>query len=211
MIFVESFPVGPFECNCVILADEETREAVIIDPGDDARRILDRAKRNGLNVRFLLHTHAHLDHIMATKRVKEETEAQVLLHPADDWLYQNLAMQCGMFGWNVDTPSSIDRHFQDGDSIAFGKQALRVIHTPGHTPGSVCLELGGEETPLILSGDTLFAGGIGRTDLWGGSYPQILRSIHEKLLVKPDPTKVIPGHGPKTTIGDERRHNPFLT
>jgi glyoxylase-like metal-dependent hydrolase (beta-lactamase superfamily II) len=209
MIFVESFPVGAFQCNCTILADEETKEAVVIDPGDEPRRILERVKRYDLKVRYLLHTHAHLDHIMGTKRVKEETSAEIRLHPDDDWLYQNLAMQCGMFGWNAEEPSPVDKHLHDGEVLAFGSHRLEVIHTPGHTPGSVCFELGGER--LLFSGDTLFARGIGRTDLWGGSYPQILRSIEERLLTRDEDTRVIPGHGPDTTLGDERRKNPFLT
>ncbi len=209
-LFVETFPVGDFQCNCAILVDEATREAVIVDPGDDAPRILARVKSHGVTVRYLLHTHAHLDHIMATRAVKEATGAEVRLHPGDDWLYQNLAMQCGMFGWDADTPSPVDAPLAEGDVITFGGERLTVIHTPGHTPGSVCLESAGE-TPLVFSGDTLFARGIGRTDLWGGSHPQLLRSIERRLLVLPDPTRVVPGHGPRTTIGDERRKNPFLT
>jgi hydroxyacylglutathione hydrolase len=210
MIFLETFPVGAFQCNCTLLADEATREAVIIDPGDDAQRILERVRRYDLKVRYLLHTHAHLDHIMATRRVKQETEAEILLHAGDDWLYQNLAMQCGMFGWNADQPLPVDRHLAHGELLSFGAQALEVIHTPGHTPGSICFSTGGD-APLLFSGDTLFARGIGRTDLWGGSYPQILRSIEERLLTRPGETRVIPGHGPDTTLGDERLKNPFLT
>jgi glyoxylase-like metal-dependent hydrolase (beta-lactamase superfamily II) len=210
MIYVETFPVGAFQCNCTLLADETTREAVIVDPGDDAEEILDRVRRNDLTVRYLLHTHAHLDHIMGTKRVRQETGAPVVLHSGDDWLYRNLAMQCGMFGWNADEPPPVDRSLEDSEILVVGEHRLQAIHTPGHTPGSMSFFVDAEK-PLLLSGDTLFARGIGRTDLWGGSFPQILRSIRERLLTLPDPTHVIPGHGPRTTIGDERRKNPFLT
>jgi glyoxylase-like metal-dependent hydrolase (beta-lactamase superfamily II) len=210
MLLVETFAVGAFQCNCTILADEATREAIIVDPGDDPGRILQRLRAYDLKVRYLLHTHAHLDHIMGTKLVKQETGAEVLLHSEDDWLYRNLAMQCGMFGWNADEPPPVDRHLADGQILTLGSRDIEVVHTPGHTPGSLCFALGGEE-PLLFSGDTLFARGIGRTDLWGGSFPQILESIRGRLLTRPDPTRVIPGHGPRTTIGEERRKNPFLT
>jgi len=210
MMFLETFAVGAFGCNCTVLADEGSKEAVIIDPGDDAEAILERVKRYDLRVKYLLHTHAHLDHIMGTKRVKQETSAEIRLHPGDDWLYQNLAMQCGMFGWNADLPLAVDAALEHGEVLAFGGHRLQVLHTPGHTPGSVCFEVEGEK-PLLFSGDTLFARGIGRTDLWGGSYPQLLQSIHERLLTRAEETHVIPGHGPPTTLFDEKRKNPFLT
>jgi len=214
LLLRETFPVGAFGCNCTLLADPQTREAIIIDPGDSPAKILERVRHHGLAVRHLVHTHAHLDHIMGTRLVKAETGASILLHPGDDWLYENLAMQCGLFGWNADTPAPVDRALQDGESLTFGAFALEVIHTPGHTPGSVCFELSraGErlERPLLFSGDTLFRRGIGRTDLWGGDHRALLASIRERLFVRPEETEVLPGHGPTTVLGEEIRKNPLL-
>lgn len=206
MIF-ESFPVGPFQCNCVILACEETQTAVVFDPGEEADEILDRLARHRLKVIFLLHTHAHLDHIGATDAVRAKTGAATGLHEEDLFLCENLHVQASLFGLPMPPIPPIDRFLKHGDSFSFGREKVEVIHTPGHTPGSVSFYV-----PAfgLLTGDTLFAGSVGRTDLWGGSYPTLIGSIQKRLLSFPDETAVYPGHGPRTTIGRERRSNPFL-
>jgi glyoxylase-like metal-dependent hydrolase (beta-lactamase superfamily II) len=208
MIF-DTFPVGPLGCNCVILGDEESHQALVVDPGGDVETILDRLRQLGLQVRYLLHTHAHLDHVGASRQLALATGAEVLLHKADSWLYENLAMQGSLLGMPVGEPHPVDRYLVEGETIVAGKLGAEVFHTPGHSPGSVCFRIDGGE-PLLLSGDTLFQGSIGRTDLWGGSYPDIIRSIKKKLLVLPDETVVHCGHGEPTTIDEERRTNPFL-
>ncbi|NKE73168.1 MBL fold metallo-hydrolase [Candidatus Manganitrophus noduliformans] len=203
----ESFPVGPFQCNCVILACEETRTAVVFDPGDEADEILGSLARHQLKAVFLFHTHAHLDHIGATDLVRTKTGAAAGLHEEDMPLCENLHIQASLFGLPTPPTPPIDRFLKHGDSFSFGKEKVEVIHTPGHTPGSVSFHV-----PAfgLLTGDTLFAGSVGRTDLWGGSHPTLINSIQKRLLSFPDETAVLPGHGPRTTIGRERRSNPFL-
>jgi len=198
--------VGPLQCNCHILADEASKEAVIVDPGDDADEILRRVK--GYTVRALLHTHCHFDHMTGTRKVAEATGAEILIHKADKAYYDSLAGQYKMFGMPrpVDDPLPVKRFLQDGEKIGFGKQALTVIHTPGHTQGSCCFHTEG----LVLAGDTLFCGGIGRTDLPGGNMEEELDSIRKRLFTLDPETVVYPGHGPKTTVQDERAENPFL-
>lgn len=209
-MLIETFPVGPFQCNCTILADDATREAIIIDPGDEPEQILDIVRVNDLTVRYLIHTHAHMDHMIGTRRVKEETGAAILLHRDDDWLYRNLEMQASMFGIQVQAPLAIDAYLEDGQLVSFGVGGeARVIHTPGHSPGSVCFRLR-DEQEMLFSGDTLFAQGIGRTDLWGGSFETLVRSIHDRLLTMDDETLLHPGHGPSSTVWQEKRRNPWL-
>jgi glyoxylase-like metal-dependent hydrolase (beta-lactamase superfamily II) len=206
-MIVESFPVGPFQCNCMILACEETRTAVVFDPGEEADEILGRLARHQLKAVFLLHTHAHLDHIGATDIVRTKTGAVTGLHEEDLFLCENLHVQASLFGLPPPPVPPIDRFLKHADSFSFGREKVEVIHTPGHTPGSVSFYV-----PAfgLLTGDTLFAGSIGRTDLWGGSYPTLINSIQKRLLSFPDETAVYPGHGPRTTIGRERQSNPFL-
>ena len=208
----ETIVVGQFMCNCTILACEETKEAIVIDPGDEPKKILDVIKQLGVNVKSIIHTHAHLDHITGTRLVKEETEAPIAIHKDDLFLYENLVSQASNFGFDTKQPLKIDKFLKDGDTIQFGKCSLRVLHTPGHTPGSVCFRTADakSERHRVFSGDTLFAHSIGRTDLWGGDPEQILVSIKEQLLTLDDDTLVYPGHGPKTKIGEERRKNYFL-
>jgi hydroxyacylglutathione hydrolase len=208
VLLVESFPVGAFQCNCTILACGDTKQALVVDPGGDPERILDVIRHYDLDVRALVHTHAHLDHIAATRDLKEATGAAIWLHPGDRWLYDNFAMQAMMFGWNVRDVLPIDGDLADDQAIAFGKRQAQVLHTPGHTPGSVSFVVGGAE--VLIAGDTLFRRSIGRTDLWGGDLAQIMRSIRERLFALPPETRVICGHGPDTTIGDEKRKNPFV-
>jgi len=207
-VLFESKVVGPFGCNCVILGCERTREAVVIDPGDDPEGLLAMLKRNQLTVRFLLHTHAHLDHIGASAILRSKTGAATCLHPADLFLAEHLPLQASLFGLPEPATPPIDRFLKDGESYTTGNVGLEVIHTPGHTPGSVSFFLAGRG--LLLTGDTLFAGSVGRTDLWGGSAGTLIQSIRERLMCYPDSTRILPGHGPASTIGQERRTNPYL-
>jgi glyoxylase-like metal-dependent hydrolase (beta-lactamase superfamily II) len=209
LVLVETFPVGPLGCNCAVIADPETKEAIVIDPGDEADLILEVLRRNELKAVALLHTHAHFDHVGVSARVKTETGAPILLHKDDLPLYERLDEQGRHFGLAFEAPGTVDRFLADGDRVACGGGFLEVLHTPGHTRGSVCLRLSGE-APLLFSGDTLFRRSIGRTDLPGGSTPQILFSIETKLLVLPGDLPVLPGHGEPTTIAEEARLNPFV-
>lgn len=206
----ETVVVGSFQCNCTILACDKTKEAVIIDPGDEAHKILEVIKHYDLKVKYLLHTHAHLDHIMATREIKEKTGAEIILHKADNEIYNNLVNQAIMFGFNVKDPLKVDKFVEHNDEITAGEDILtKVIHTPGHSPGSICYHFN-QNNPFLFSGDTLFAQSIGRTDLWGGSYSQIISSIKERLFSLPEDTEICPGHGPKTTVWQEKKKNPFF-
>jgi glyoxylase-like metal-dependent hydrolase (beta-lactamase superfamily II) len=207
---LETFPVGMLECNCSILGDEESREAIVIDPGDEPERILEALQSAKLEPVALLHTHAHFDHIGGTRAVAEATGGAIRLHPADRPLYDALVEQAAFFGLTAQAPRAVDAPLADGEVIAFGRFSVRAIHTPGHTPGSTCFELAGE-SPRLFSGDTLFRRSIGRTDLWGGDTDLILASIREKLFRLPEDLPVVCGHGPGTTIGEERRLNPFAS
>jgi glyoxylase-like metal-dependent hydrolase (beta-lactamase superfamily II) len=210
-VIIETFPVGPLQCNCTILGDPETGEAIVIDPGDEALKVLKRLSAHGLRPKAILITHTHLDHVAGNHEVREKTGAKVMLHERDLPLYDNLGMQAQFIGMDAPVRAPVDEHIHQGDVIPFGGQgdSLQVLHTPGHTPGSCSFFLGSRN--LLFSGDTLFAGSIGRTDLWGGDFDAEVRSIREKLLPLPDATRVITGHGPDTTILEERRSNPFLT
>ena len=211
MLLIESFPVGAFQCNCTILACPETKEALVVDPGGDTERILEVVRHYGLTVRAAVHTHAHLDHIAGTRDIKEATGCTIHLHPDDMFLYDGFAMQAAMFGWVVRDVLPVDEELRHEGQLLFGKRTAQVLHTPGHTPGSVCFQVADERAPLLLAGDTLFKRSIGRTDLWGGNFDLEIKSIKDKLLPLPDATRVIAGHGPDTTILEERESNPFLT
>ncbi|HEY8314226.1 MAG TPA: MBL fold metallo-hydrolase [Candidatus Baltobacteraceae bacterium] len=209
---VETFAVGSLGCNCTILADDGTKEAIVVDGGDGVDLVVRRLAARGLRARYLIHTHAHIDHIGDLGRLRELAGGAALLHPADLPLYRELAMQANWIGLR-DAPRvvAIDADLRDGDVLRAGGITMNVMHTPGHTPGSVCFSFngpGGEST--ILSGDTLFAGSIGRWDLGGTSMEDIVASIHGKLMDFADATVVVPGHGPHTTIGIERNSNPYL-
>jgi len=191
---IEALVVGRLEANCYILVCPATSEAVVVDPGGDADLINAKIAENGWQVKYIINTHGHLDHTGANAEVKAATGAPILMHAAD-------APRRPAPG-----RAAADRALADGDSVNWGKLSLRVIHTPGHTPGGICL-LAGDK---LFAGDTLFAGSVGRSDFPGGSHHDLITSIKTKLLVLPDATEVYPGHGPSTTIGDEKRYNPFL-
>lgn len=205
-LILECLVVPPFESNCWILGCSETGVAVVIDPGDEAG-ILQTLKAHRLTLKYLIHTHGHLDHVSATAAVQQQTGAPVLIHEADQILLDNLELQGTMFGLTAPAPPTVDKYICEGDNVVWGRYALSVIDTPGHSPGGVCLNLEGEN--VLFAGDTLFQDSIGRTDLWGGDYEQLLDSIR-KLWQLEDDTIVCPGHGPRTTIAREKRENPFL-
>ena len=205
----EILPVGMLACNCSVLGDESTGEAVVIDPGDDIESVQSILTRHHLRAKYIVATHAHIDHVGGIEKLKQATGATVLMHKSDLPLYQNLAMQAEWLGVPPPGVVDVDQFLKEGDSLRFGTLSVEVLHTPGHSPGSLSLHLPGENQ-RILSGDTLFQGSIGRTDLWGGSFDEIIRSICSRLLIFPDQTPVFPGHGAPTTIGEERESNPFL-
>lgn len=210
-VIVETFPVGPLACNCTILADESSGEAIVVDGGDGVEEVVRRLSAGNLRVRYLVHTHAHIDHIGDLGTLRQRAGGEGLLHPADLPLYRALAIQATWIGMS-EPPRvvDLDGDLRDGDVITAGQLRLEVLHTPGHTPGSVCFAVENGASNMILSGDTLFAGSIGRWDLGGTSMEDIVASIHGKLMDYADETRVIPGHGPFTTIGTERNSNPYL-
>jgi hydroxyacylglutathione hydrolase len=216
----EVIPVGMLQCNCSILGDPETHEAIVVDPGDEVERIVEILARHKLKVLAIVSTHTHIDHVGGLAALHRVTGAPVFMHEADLELYRKLDMQAQWL--RVPTPelTDVEQFLREGDSVKWGGYEARVIHTPGHTPGSLCLYIperrethakdsagarvprgnGGEESRLIA----------GRTDLWGGSFPEIMKSLHTKVMALPDETLVLPGHGEATTIGEERQSNPFL-
>jgi len=207
-MILESFPVGPLACNCTILGDEKTGEAIVIDPGDEVERIHRRLSRLGLTLKKILVTHAHIDHIGGALRLKQLTGAPILLNEDDLPLLATMTTQAGWLGMAVPETAPPDGNLADGQMVGLEGYPATVLHTPGHSQGSVCLYFA--PLKLLVAGDTLFAGSIGRTDLPGGNFDQIIDSIHKRLLPLPDETRVLTGHGPETTIGAERRSNPFL-
>ncbi len=235
------------QCNCHILGDPDSRDAIVIDPGDDAARILETIERHRLKVSAIAITHTHIDHVMGLHRIQQATGAPVYMHADDLALYKMLDAQAAWIGWKTPAKVNVDRLLKEGDTVRWGPYRLETIHTPGHTQGSICLYMpmdtpnfsdaealrSGDSAPgasqpdasapgarapnsaasqsgRLFAGDTLFAGSIGRTDLWGGSLEEILRSLKGKVLELPDDTIVYPGHGEATTIGRERHTNPFL-
>jgi len=214
MLLLETFPVGDFQCNCSVLGCPDTKEAMVIDPGGEHERILEILRHYDLTVRWIVHTHAHLDHIYETRDVKEQAGGTIALHQGDQFLYDGFLMQAAMFGWQPRAVLPVEHWLKDGETLTFGKRSAKVLHTPGHTPGSCCFSLPKNENALsaglLFAGDTLFQRSIGRTDLPGGDYPTIERSIKARLYTLDPDTKVIAGHGPSTTIGDEARANPFV-
>jgi hydroxyacylglutathione hydrolase len=242
----EILPVGMLQCNCSIVGDPVTREAIVIDPGEEVDRILALLAKHRLTVKAILSTHAHIDHVGGLKRLHDVTGAPVLMNEGDLPMYRHMDLQAQFLGVAPPPLAKIDSLLNEGDTIRWGNYQARVLHTPGHSLGSISLYLPlstnagaaeeegnrivlpnaaaekspgpahqkhehpGVQPPWLFAGDTLFAGSIGRTDLWGGSYPEIIRSIRLKLLALPENTLVFPGHGPSTTLAEERESNPFL-
>lgn len=207
-MILETFPVGALQCNCTIVGDEATCEAMVIDPGDNIPQILALLARYGLTLKQIVVTHAHIDHVGGAVQLKKATGAPVLLNENDLPLLKMMDMQAGWLGVAPPEVAPPDMSAEEGMVVGIANHSAHVLHTPGHTQGSICLHFAKEK--LLVAEDTLFAGSIGRTDLPGGNSRQILRSIHDRLLPLADETRVIPGHGPQTTIGEERVSNPFL-
>lgn len=212
---IETLPIGAYACNCSILYSKKTREAIIIDPGNDYQTLLAKIFELNIKVKKLIHTHAHFDHIGNSNEVRAKTGATIHLHKDDLFLYEQLPMQGKFFGQNVGVPGPIDHYITDDEEFYFEddeiKTFLKTIHTPGHTPGSCCFFSNYFSTPLLFAGDTLFQNSIGRTDLPGGDSRKIIKSIKERIFVLPDETTVITGHGPMTQIHHEKRFNPYLS
>jgi glyoxylase-like metal-dependent hydrolase (beta-lactamase superfamily II) len=201
-------PVGPLQCNCSVIGDESTREGLVIDPGDDIAEILAIVHKHNLQIKQIVITHAHIDHVGGAMKLRAATGAPILLNQNDYALLKMLDAQAAWIGVAAPGKLEIDHSVGQADSIKAGSLTADVIQTPGHTEGSICLYFPAEKK--LIAGDTLFAGSIGRTDLPGGSFEKIITSLHDKVLALPDETVVIPGHGSLTTIGDERETNPFL-
>jgi glyoxylase-like metal-dependent hydrolase (beta-lactamase superfamily II) len=204
----EILPVGMLQCNCSIFGDEESHEAIVIDPGDNIDQILLLLAKHALKVKAIVITHAHIDHIGGAAKLKAVTGAPVHMNASDQELYDGLDMQAAWLQMKTPEKTSIDTEARDGDTLGLGDAVFHVLHTPGHTQGSISLWIPAENK--LIAGDTLFRDSIGRTDLPGGDGRQILRSIHDKLLTLPDDAEVVPGHGGNTTIGREKARNPFL-
>lgn len=203
---IETLTVGPFEENTYLVRADGGNEGYVIDPGDEARRIIAAIRASGMKPVAIVNTHGHLDHVGAVASLQEELGLPFWIHRADEFMLHDLTTQARMFGLPPLRDPRVDRWIEEGEEIPLGKESLRVIHLPGHTPGGVGFLAGSK----LIVGDTLFAGSVGRTDLPGGDWATLLRSIREQLLVLPDDTRLYPGHGPETTIGIERRTNPFL-
>ncbi len=207
---LETFPTGPLGCNCSIVMDPTSKRAIVIDPGGDLELIAGRLEALGASVDAIVHTHTHIDHVGATRGVQEATRARACIHEGDRFLYELLPVQAAMIGVPLPEIAEMEGSLVDGGAIRAGALELGVLHTPGHTPGSCTFVVSSGGATRVFSGDTLFRRGIGRTDLWGGDSALIMRSLREKVLALPDDAIVVPGHGPETTIGEERAKNPFL-
>lgn len=205
-MIIKIIPVGPIMANCYILGCEETKKAIVIDPGDEPDRILMALAQSKFTVAYILNTHGHFDHVGGNKKMKEVTGAVLAIHEEDEPMLSQLSASAASFGLSAENSPAADQYLREGDTIRAGSMTLKVIHTPGHTRGGVCLYSPG----YLFSGDTLFAGSIGRTDLPGGDYDTLISSIKTKLLPLPKDTIVYPGHGPESSIETESRINPFL-
>ena len=204
----EIFPVGPLQCNCSVIGDPGTREAIVIDPGDDIETVIAALDKHKLTAKQIVITHAHIDHVGGAMKLKKLTGAPILLNENDAGLLKMLSVQAAWVGMKAPGAVAIDASLGSGDKVNVGKIEANIIHTPGHTEGSICVYFPAQQK--LIAGDTLFAGSIGRTDLPGGDFDTIMRSLHREVLALPDETLVVPGHGELTTIGEERASNPFL-
>ena len=205
-LIIKTLAVGPIQANCHILGCEETLEAAVIDPGDEPDRILTALAESSLTAKLIINTHGHFDHVSANKRLKEVSGAPILIHFLDAPMLDQLSSSAAAWGFTADNSPKPDKELNDGDEVVFGHTTLKVIHTPGHTPGGISLYA----PDFVFVGDTLFAGSIGRTDFPGGSFETLKESIRKKLFGLGDHVKVYTGHGPSTTIREERRANPFV-
>ena len=207
-MILEMLTVGPFQENCYIIGDEQTGIGALVDPGDEAARIALAVEQTGLDIGQIIITHTHIDHVGAVAALADEYACPVLMHAEAEPMLQQLPTQAMMMGLRFGKVPTVDRHIEDEEVLEVGGLGLRSLYTPGHAPGHLAFYL--EDEGLVLSGDALFAGSVGRTDLFGGNMDLLMRSINERLLTLPDETRVLSGHGPETTIGEERAHNPFL-
>jgi hydroxyacylglutathione hydrolase len=207
-MILEALTVGPFQENCYVIGDEETGTGALVDPGDEATRIALAVEQSGLEISQIIITHAHIDHVGAVAALVDEYACPVLMHAEAEPMLRQLPAQAMMMGLRFGKVPTVDRHIEDEEVLEVGGLRLKSLYTPGHAPGHLAFYLADEG--LVLSGDALFAGSIGRTDLFGGDMDLLMRSINERLLTLPDETRVLPGHGPETTIGEERANNPFL-
>ncbi len=205
-MIIKTLPVGPIMANCFVVGCKETLEAAVIDPGDEAKKILGLVAELDLTVKFIINTHGHFDHVSANKGVNAATKAPILIHALDAPMLEQISASAANWGLSAENSPSPDRTIDDGDTITFGKITFNVIHTPGHTPGGISLFADGH----VFVGDTLFAGSIGRTDFPGGDFETLKTSIRNKLFRLGDDIRVFTGHGPETSIGRERQHNPFV-
>jgi hydroxyacylglutathione hydrolase len=207
-MILEALTVGPFQENCYVIGDEQTGAGALVDPGDEAARIALAVEQTGLEISQIIITHAHIDHVGAVAALVDEYACPVLMHAEAEPMLQQLPTQAMMMGLRFGKVPTVDRHIEDEEVLEVGSLRLRSLYTPGHAPGHLAFYV--EDEGLVLSGDALFAGSVGRTDLFGGDMDLLMRSINERLLTLPDETRVLSGHGPETTIGEERTHNPFL-
>jgi hydroxyacylglutathione hydrolase len=207
-MILEALTVGPFQENCYVIGDEETGTGTLVDPGDEGTRIALAVEQTGLDIAQIIITHAHIDHVGAVAALADEYACPVLMHAEAEPMLQQLPTQAMMMGLRFGKVPVVDRHIEDEEILEVGGLRLKSLYTPGHAPGHLAFYLA--EDRLVLSGDALFAGSVGRTDLLGGDMDLLMCSINERLLTLPDETRVLPGHGPESTIGEERAHNPFL-
>jgi len=203
-MIIKQLIVGPLENNCYIIADEYSREAFIVDPGDEPDRILDLIHENKFKTKYIVCTHAHFDHIAMISDIKQETDIKIILHRDDLELYRNVKIQAALWGYELDSLPDPDLFVEEDDTLEIGNLRFVIIHTPGHSPGGICLYGEG----IVITGDTLFAGSVGRTDLFGGDIKK-LKISYKRLMLLPEDTKVLPGHGPETTIKKEKVDNFF--
>ncbi len=205
-MIIKELVVGPLMANCFICGCSKTKEAVVIDPGGDANMILHSLADSELKVKYIINTHGHFDHVSANGKMKDATGADILIHPLDAPMLEKLSSNAALFGVSVENSPPCDQTLEEGDTVSFGDITLKVVHTPGHTPGGISLYTSG----IVFVGDTLFAGSIGRTDFPGGDFDTLISSIKTKLFNMEDDVRVLSGHGPETSIGKEKRHNPFV-
>ena len=205
-LIIKEIAVGPLMANCFIVGCKKTKEAVVIDPGGDAERILSAIAASELTLKYIINTHGHFDHVSGNADLKNATNADILIHPLDAPMLGKLSQNAAFFGISVEDSPSCDQTIEEGETVSFGEVGLKVIHTPGHTPGGISLYSNG----IVFVGDTLFSGSIGRTDFPGGDYDTLISSIQEKLFPLGDDVRVLNGHGPETTIGREKQYNPFV-